>query len=111
MNFILNWLLSALAIVITAYILPGVIVRNYGVALITALVIGIVAVLIGPFLLFLTLPINILTLGLFTFVIEAVVVLIAARIVPGFEVNGFGNALIFAVILTFINVIFFAVFH
>ncbi|MBI4836679.1 MAG: phage holin family protein [Candidatus Abawacabacteria bacterium] len=106
MAFIINWLLSALAIIITAYLLPGVRVTNFGTALIAALVIGVLNAVIRPLLILLTLPVNILTLGLFTLVINAVLILLAARIVPGFQVDGLIWAIIFAIVLWIINSIF-----
>lgn len=109
MNFILNWLISALAVGITAYILPGVTVGSYWNALLVAAVLGLVNVFIRPILVFLTLPLNILTFGLFTLVINALMVLLVSAIVPGFKVAGFWNALIFAIILTIINSIFFSI--
>lgn len=107
MALLLLWLISAATIGITAYILPGVKVGSYWTALLVALVLGLVNLFIRPFLIFLTLPINILTLGLFTFVVNALMILLVAAIVPNFEVEGFWNALIFAVLLMFINYIFF----
>lgn len=106
MLFVINWLLSALAIVLSAYLLPGVRVSDFGTALIAAIVLGIVNAVIRPLLLLLTLPINILTLGLFTFVINALLILLVANIVPGFQVDGLVWALIFGVILGIINSLF-----
>lgn len=100
MGIILNWLLSALTILASAYLLPGVHVESFTAALVAAVVLGIMNAVIKPILLVLTLPITILTLGLFTFVINAFVILLAARIVPGFSVDGFGWALVFSVILS-----------
>lgn len=106
MLFVINWLLSALAIVLSAYLLPGVRVSDFGTALIAAIVLGIVNAVIRPLLLLLTLPINILTLGLFTLVINALLILLVANIVPGFQVDGLVWALIFGVILSIINSLF-----
>ncbi len=106
MVILLNWLLSALAIVLTSYLLPGVRVNTFGTALIAAVVLGILNAVIRPLLLLLTLPVNVLTLGLFTLVVNAVVVLLATRLVPGFQVDGWLAAIIFAIILSIINTIF-----
>ena len=103
MGIIINWVISAIVIFAIAYFLPGVHVANFTSALIAALVIGIINAIIKPVLVILTLPINLLTLGLFTFVINAVLVLLASAIVPGFTVDGFLWALIFSVILSFIS--------
>lgn len=86
-----------------AYLLPGVHVTNFFSALITALVLGIVNVFLKPLLILLTLPINILTLGLFTLVINAFLVMLADLIVPGFRVDSFWWALLFGLVLWVIN--------
>lgn len=103
MGIIASWLIYTFAIIITAYLLPGVTVASFGAALITGLVLGILNVLLKPLLIILTLPINILTLGLFTLVINAILILIAAKLVDGFKVDGFWWALLFALVLSVIN--------
>ncbi len=103
MEILLSWLVSALAILVTAYVLPGVHIESIFTALITAVVLGIINSILKPILLLLTLPINILTLGLLTFVINALLVLLAARIVPGFKVDGFWWALAFSIVLSIVN--------
>lgn len=103
MSIFINWLVSAFAILVTAYILPGVSVQSFTSALVAAVVLGVINALIKPVLLILTLPINILTLGLFTFVINALVIILTANLVPGFKVDGFFWALIFSIVLSLIN--------
>ncbi len=103
MKLIFNWLVSAIAVAIAAYVLPGVSVDTVWSALITAVVLGGINLLIRPVILFLTLPINILTLGLFTLVINAVLVLLASAVVPGFQVASFWWALLFSIVLTIVN--------
>lgn len=103
MGFLFNWLISGLAIVIAAYLLPGIRLSGFFAALVTALVLGLINAVIKPVLLLLTLPINLLTLGLFTLVINALLVLLTSRIVPGFQVDGFWWALAFSVVLTLVN--------
>lgn len=103
MSFLLNLLLGTIAVFVTAYILPGVRVEGWLTAFILAIVLGIINAFIRPILLILTLPINILTLGLFTFVIMALCVLLASAIVPGFYVDGFWWAMAFGVVLAIIN--------
>src|SRR3990167_3539259 len=83
MALVINWLIATFAIIVTAYLLPGVTVSGIGAALIAALVLGIINVFIKPILLALSLPINIFTLGLFTFVINALLVLLTSAVVPG----------------------------
>lgn len=103
MNIIFNWFLNALAIMISAYVLPGVHVKDFVVALILAVILGIINAVLRPILLILTLPINILTLGLFTFVINASLVMLAASLVKGFTVDSFWWALAFSLVLSLIN--------
>ncbi len=103
MQFLINLLLSGLAVVISAYILPGVHVDGFVTALIVAVVLGIVNAILKPILVILTLPITILTLGLFTLVINAILVLLVSSIVPGFRVDGFVWAFIFSIILSIVN--------
>ena len=105
MNFLLNWFLYTLAIIITAYLLPGVTVESLAAALIAALVLGIINAVIRPVILILTLPLNILTLGLLTFVVNALLVLLGSAVVPGFHVAGFWWAIFFSVILSIINAV------
>lgn len=103
MQIIISLLLSTLAVLIATYILPGVHVSSFFTALVVAVVLGIVNAFILPLLLLITLPINILTLGLFTLVIIGFLVMGVAAIVPGFTVDGFWWALLLAVVLFIIN--------
>lgn len=103
MTFLIHWLIRAVAIVITAYLLPGVRLSGFFAALVTAVVLGLVNTFIKPLLLLLTLPLNILTLGLFTFVINALLILLTSSVVSGFVVSGFGWALLFSLVLSIIN--------
>lgn len=103
MNILIAWLVSALAILAAAYILPGVEVADFTTALVVALVLGIINAVLKPILVLLTLPINLITLGLFTFVINALLILLTTKIVPGFMVDGFLSALIFGILLGLIN--------
>lgn len=103
MEILINWLISALAIIVSAYILPGVHVSGFTTALVTAVILGIINAVIKPIIVILTLPITVLTLGLFTLVINALIILLASSIVPGFKVDGFWWALIFSVVLSIVN--------
>ena len=100
MRFLINWFLYALAIGITAYILPGVHLNGIFAALVTAAILGLVNGILRPVLFIFTLPLTILTLGLFTFVLNALMVLLAAAIVQGFNVDGFWWAVLFSLILS-----------
>jgi len=103
MSALISLLLSTVAVLVAAYILPGVHVSGFLTALVVAVIFGIINAFIFPLLLILTLPINILTLGLFTFVIMALLVLGVSAIVPGFQVDGFWWAMAFALVLAIIN--------
>lgn len=111
MGIILSWLLLSLAIAITAWILPGVRVRSAGSLLAAAAVLGIINALIWPILFWITIPITILTLGIFALVLNALLVMLAARIVPGFAVDSFWWALAFSVILAVINAVLHAIIY
>ncbi len=103
MGILLHLITATLAVGITAYLLPGVSIATPLTAVVAAVVLGILNALLRPLLLLLTLPVNILTLGLFTFVINAFVVMLASQIVPGFAVASFGWALLFSLILSIVS--------
>lgn len=103
MNPIINLLINALAVFVTAYILPGVKVSNFLTALVVAIVLAIVNVLLKPLILLLTLPINILTLGLFTFVINGLLILLVANVVKGFSVENIWWAILFSLVVSIVN--------
>src|SRR6516225_11882357 len=100
MNGIVRFLLNGLAVLLTAYILPGVHVQNYGHALLVSLVLSIANVIVKPILIIFTIPLTFITLGLFLLVINALVILIVDYFVPGFTVDGFWWALAFSLILS-----------
>jgi len=102
-RLLLHWVLSALAVWIVAHIVPGISVSGPVAALIAALVIGLVNATLGLLLKILTFPLTILTLGLFWFVINALMLELAAALVPGFYVRGFIPALIGAVMLSLVS--------
>ena len=91
---------------VSAYILPGVSIVSFWVALVLAVVLGLINAILKPLLILLTLPFNILTLGLFTFVINSALILLSEKIVPGFQVNGFWWALLFSLVLSLVNFFF-----
>ena len=100
MRFLVKWFMYALGIGITAYILPGVHLNGVFAALVTAMILGLVNGILRPILFIFTLPLTILTLGLFTFVLNAFMVLLSAAIVEGFTVDGFWWALLFSLVLS-----------
>ena len=106
MNVIIRFLLNGLAVVLTAYLLPGVDVKDYWTALIVALVLSIANVVVKPILIILTIPITVVTLGLFLLVINAVIILMADYLIDGFYVDGFWWALLFSLILSLFNSMF-----
>lgn len=103
MRGLVNWIATAAAVMVAAYLLPGVHVENVWTALVVALVIGILNTFIRPLLIILTLPITLITFGLFLLVINALMVLMASHLVPGFGVDSFGWALLFSIVVSFIN--------
>ena len=106
MNTIIKFLLTGVAVLLTAYLLPGVSVDGYLTALIVALVLAIVNLLVKPILIVFTIPITILTLGLFLLVINALMILLTDYFVDGFTVDGFWWALAFSLILSIFNSLF-----
>ncbi len=106
MNLIVRFLLNGLAVFLTAYLLPGVEVSGFGAALIVAFVLAVANVIVKPILILLTIPITVITLGLFLLVINALIILFVDFLVGGFQVGGFWWALIFSLILSLFNSLF-----
>ena len=109
MRLLLNWVLSALAVWIVAQLVPGVHVSGPVAALIAALAIGLINATIGAVLKILTFPLTLLTLGLFWFVINALMLKLASAVVPGFQVRGFFAAFVGAIVLSLVNLLLKAV--
>lgn len=103
MKLLITWLASALAILLSAWLVPGAYISGLGAALIAAVVLGAVNAVIRPILIILTLPINILTLGLFTLVINTLMISLTASLLSGFSVANFWVSFLFAIILTLIT--------
>jgi putative membrane protein len=102
-SFIVHVIVSALLLVAVDYLLGGLAIAGFGYALMAAVVLGIVNTIVRPVLILVTLPITIVTLGLFLFVINALMLLLAAAVVPGFTIDGFGTALVAALLLALFN--------
>jgi len=102
---LINWLLSALSLVIVANVIPGFELSGFVAALIAALVIGFVNATLGFFLKIVTFPLTIVTLGIFWLVINALMLKVAAALVPGFRINGFLPAFLGSIVLTLVNVV------
>lgn len=105
MKTIVKWLLSAAALLAVAYLYGGVQIKSYSAALIAALVIGLFNMILRPVLVVLTLPVTIISLGLFLFVINALLFWAAAGMLDGFHVNGFGAALLGSLIFSAFGVL------
>lgn len=99
----LRWLLNSLALLFTAWLMPGIQIKSIGAALIAALVLGVINAIIRPIVLFFTLPLNILTLGFFTLVVNALMLLIVRSVVNGFTVSGFWAAFFGSIVLTIVS--------
>ena len=103
-SIILKWLGLALCVMFVGWVVPGIIVSSFATALVAGAVIALINVFIKPVLILLTLPINILTLGLFILVINALLFMFVAYLVPGIEVNGFWSAFLGALILSILSI-------
>ncbi len=108
MNFVVKLLISTLAVLITALILPGVSIDNdsFFIALIVAIVLSFLNAVVKPILVLFTIPITIFTLGFFLIIINTLIIILADKLVDGFHVNGFWSALWFSIIVAFVTSIF-----
>lgn len=100
---LLHWVVSAFALMVTAYLVPGIKVKSFISAVIASIVIGLANAVIWPILIFLTLPINILTLGLFTFVVNGAVLKLSTSRLWGFQINSWASAIFGAIILSLVS--------
>lgn len=105
MRMLLHWVVTALAVWITSKVVPGFYVDGATAALIAALVIGLVNATLGLFLKVITFPLTILTLGVFWFVINGVMLELASAFVPGFHIRSFGAAFVGGIVLTVVNIL------
>ena len=102
-GLLIRWLILTAAIMVASYLIDGIRVGGFGSAFFTAAVVGLLNAFFRPILLILTLPINILTLGLFTFVINALILKMASGVIPGFDVYGFWSAVFGSLIISAVN--------
>jgi len=100
MNMLVKWIVFSALIIFTAWIVPGISVNNFLSAMLVCLTIGFINIFVRPIVEFISLPINFLTLGLFSFVINALLLMLAGVITPGFEVDGFLSALLGSILLS-----------
>ena len=105
-NILINWLLSAVSLMVVAQVVRGFDVTNFGTALIAAVVIGLVNATVGLFLKIVTFPLTLVTLGIFWFVINALMLKLVAALVSGFTIQGFLPAFFGAIVLSLVNVFF-----
>ncbi len=105
MKIFIHWFLSALAIAIAAYILPGITIAGLVPLLVLAIVLAAINTFIRPVLLVLTLPLSIVTLGLFALVLNTLLIMLAGAIVPGVTIASFLSALLFGIILAFVSAV------
>lgn len=103
--FLLHLVLTAVALLVVAQLVGGVYVSGFGSALAGAIVLGIVNAVVRPIMILLTLPLTLLTLGLFLFVVNALMLWLVAALVPGMEIGGFGAALLGSLLLTVLNLL------
>lgn len=104
-GLLLRWFILSFAIMIAAYLFPGIHVSGFGSALFAALVLGILNAFFRPILLILTLPINVLSLGLFTFVINAFLLMMTSGVIGGLVVEGFGSALLGSLVISLVSLL------
>lgn len=106
MRFLINWLVTAAALYVTAMLVPGIVVgEGFAPLLLAALVIGLVNAVLRPVLVVLTLPITIVTLGLFYLVLNALLFWLAAAVTPGFALTGFGAAFLGAIVMSVVGMV------
>jgi len=102
-RFLLRLLLNGIAVMVAAYLIPGIRLATPATAIIAGIVLGLVNAIIRPVLILLTLPFTILTLGLFIFVVNTICLALAAWLVPGFSISGFGAAFVGALVITLVS--------
>ena len=103
MRLIVVWLINTVALILVAYLLPGVNVATFGAALVAALVLGLINAVIRPILILLTLPVTILTLGLFIFVVNGLLFWFVGSFIQGFQVAGFWSGVLGAIVYSLIS--------
>lgn len=104
MMMILRWILYSLAIMLIAWLIPGISISSFWAALIVIVVIGLINLIVRPILAFITLPINILTLGIFSFILNAFLFMLAGYLSPGFSVDGFWSALLGSLLISILSI-------
>ena len=103
MPYLIHWLMASLALMLTAYLVPGFQIQGFTSALIAAVMIGFVNIFIWPVLAILTLPLTVVTFGLFLLIVNGIALKIAAALTPGFAINGFMPAIIGSIVLSIVG--------
>jgi putative membrane protein len=103
MRFLLRLLLNGIAVMVAAYLIPGIRLATPGAAIVAGIVLGVVNAIVRPLLIVLTLPFTILTLGLFIFIVNAICLALVAWLVPGLSISGFGAALVGAIVISLVS--------
>ena len=103
MMIIVQILIIAVAVILTAAVLPGIQIKSFGTAILVAIVLALLNYFVSPVMVYLSIPITIITFGLFLFVINALIIMLASSLVGGFKVDGFWWALIFSIVLSFVT--------
>ena len=105
-RFLINLLLSAVLLYVLAWIFPGIAIRGFGTAIVAALVLGLVNAFLKPIISLLTLPLTVVTLGLFSLVVNALMLMLVSYLVGGFYVSGFLTAFFASIVLSLLNLLF-----
>ena len=105
MVLLIRWIFFTLAIIFVAWLVPGIFVENFQSAMLVTVIIALINIFIRPLIVFITLPINILTLGLFGLIVNALLFMLAGYIAPGFYVDGFWSAFLGSIVLAFLGLI------
>ncbi len=105
MVLLIRWIFFALAILFVAWLIPGIFVENFQSAMIVTAIMGLINIFVRPLIVFITLPINILTLGLFGLIVNALLFMLAGYVAPGFYVDGFLSAFLGSLVLAFLGLI------
>ncbi len=101
--YVSQWLISSLAVIAMAQVVPGITVQNFAAALVAALVIGVVNMVVWPVMVFLTIPLTVLSFGLFLFVVNGLALKLSAALTPGFTIDGFLPAILGSIVLSLIG--------
>ncbi|MCL4782430.1 MAG: phage holin family protein [Bryobacterales bacterium] len=102
-SLLIQWLITAVALIVAAYILPGMRIKNFGIALVAAAVLGVVNALIRPVVAFFSFPITFVTLGLFALVINGLMLMLVSKLVPDFEVDGCLTSILGAILISIVS--------